>query len=232
MTENYLWDFLITLAQQEDYSPPINEIEFLKEFFPYYREVMHHEESLYMFKMHFLLYHYLHKLRFRAEKHSYLLYMHYSKVYFMKKPKEQYCPHFDENLLSFCMTPKPPDQPFCEKHRSEAEEMINKGKIINSALHSYYLDLENLHRMTQEELEYMMSTWEALIANPQEIMHSYQVLGLTPGENWEKIVEAYRKQVKKYHPDIAELAVEDNKIVEINTAYHTLKKYIQKKNSI
>ena len=59
-------------------------------------------------------------------------------------------------------------------------------------------------------------------------MNPYEVLGIKEGASQEEIKSAYRKLVKKYHPDqygdnpLKELAQE--KLAEINAAYDTLTK--------
>lgn len=59
-------------------------------------------------------------------------------------------------------------------------------------------------------------------------MNPYEVLGVKPGASQDEIKSAYRKLIKKYHPDqygdnpLKELAQE--KMIEINEAYDTLTK--------
>lgn len=59
-------------------------------------------------------------------------------------------------------------------------------------------------------------------------MNPYEVLGVNPGASQEEIKSAYRKLIKKYHPDqygdnpLKELAQE--KLIEINKAYEILTK--------
>lgn len=59
-------------------------------------------------------------------------------------------------------------------------------------------------------------------------MNPYEVLGIKPGASQDEIKSAYRKLIKKYHPDqytdnpLKELAQE--KMIEINEAYDALTK--------
>lgn len=59
-------------------------------------------------------------------------------------------------------------------------------------------------------------------------MNPYEVLGVNPGASQDEIKSAYRKLIKKYHPDqygdnpLKELAQE--KLIEINKAYEMLSK--------
>ncbi len=59
---------------------------------------------------------------------------------------------------------------------------------------------------------------------------SYDILGLSPGASFEEVKKAYRQLSMKYHPDkVAHLGEEfrnvaEEKMKEINVAYHNLKK--------
>lgn len=55
-------------------------------------------------------------------------------------------------------------------------------------------------------------------------MNPYSVLGVDPSATDEELKVAYRKLVKKYHPDIAEDKVmAEEKMKQINSAYDTIK---------
>ena len=51
----------------------------------------------------------------------------------------------------------------------------------------------------------------------------YDVLGVSKEASEADIKKAYRKLVRKYHPDVSDLPNADEKIAEINNAYETLK---------
>ncbi|WP_227428961.1 DnaJ C-terminal domain-containing protein [Psychrobacter sp. I-STPA6b] len=51
----------------------------------------------------------------------------------------------------------------------------------------------------------------------------YDILGVTKEASEQDIKKAYRKLVRKYHPDVSDLPNADEKIAEINNAYETLK---------
>ena len=65
----------------------------------------------------------------------------------------------------------------------------------------------------------------------RELIKAYRVLGVRIGSGREKIVQAYRKLVKLYHPDLhrgkADEIMAAGKIEEINQAYQLLKKRIR-----
>ena len=51
----------------------------------------------------------------------------------------------------------------------------------------------------------------------------YDVLGVSKDASDQDIKKAYRKLVRKYHPDVSDLPNADEKIAEINNAYETLR---------
>lgn len=51
----------------------------------------------------------------------------------------------------------------------------------------------------------------------------YEVLGVAKDASENDIKKAYRKLVRKYHPDVSKVANADEKIAEINNAYETLR---------
>ena len=51
----------------------------------------------------------------------------------------------------------------------------------------------------------------------------YEVLGVAKDASANDIKKAYRKLVRKYHPDISTEADADERTSEINVAYETLK---------
>lgn len=51
----------------------------------------------------------------------------------------------------------------------------------------------------------------------------YDVLGVSKDASDNDIKKAYRKLVRKYHPDVSKAKDADEKIAEINNAYETLR---------
>lgn len=64
-------------------------------------------------------------------------------------------------------------------------------------------------------------------------MNWYQVLGLEEGATLKEIKTAYRREVKKYHPDVSDHTLNDHmRMIRLNRAYYTLRKKLDAPNII
>lgn len=57
----------------------------------------------------------------------------------------------------------------------------------------------------------------------------YQILGLQQGASLSQIKAAYRRLVKRYHPDISTLPNAEEKFIEVQKAYDILTEYLARK---
>ncbi len=89
--------------------------------------------------------------------------------------------------------------------------------------------------ITAVEYETMVSRFETMLQNRQETMSpekAYEILGVTKEDDMNSVKKIYRKQVRKYHPDL--IASQDKdatyieestaKMQELNQAYDIIKK--------
>ena len=89
--------------------------------------------------------------------------------------------------------------------------------------------------ITAVEYETMVSRFETMLQNRQETMSpekAYEILGVTREDDMNSVKKIYRKQVRKYHPDL--IASQDKdatyieestaKMQELNQAYDIIKK--------
>ena len=78
--------------------------------------------------------------------------------------------------------------------------------------------------------EYDFSSISAMFSNNKNIQNAYEILGVTKASSEEKIKQAYRKMIKKYHPDKLTGVSEDvikmakNKFQSVKDAYDSIRK--------
>lgn len=229
LTTESLLDYLCKKASEDNYVPPIYETELLQNFFTNYETIMKSSDPLNMFKMHFILYHYLYKLKshIMGKDLPYCLHIHLASVYFLFHPPQHLCPYFEESRLSMCLLPKDENEPYCQHHTYLLKKLRQGGILQSQALENYYLDINNIEAMTQEELDYMLSTWKALCSSPDELVKCYQILQLEPGADLKTVTAQYHYLAKQYHPDVSQEPGSHQKMNQINEAYNLLKEHIK-----
>jgi DnaJ like chaperone protein len=75
--------------------------------------------------------------------------------------------------------------------------------------------------ITSNEYDAMISRFEAMLQNQQQTMsteEAYKILGVNKGDDMNSIKKIYRKQVRKYHPDLIESQDKDAAYIEESTA--------------
>ncbi|MEM7181990.1 MAG: DNA-J related domain-containing protein [Spirochaetota bacterium] len=73
--------------------------------------------------------------------------------------------------------------------------------VKSDPLKDYYLDLQNLQKTTEDDVEELLKSFWMQWKSYQERNPSLQVLGLPEDASTEEIEKRYRILVKKHHPD-------------------------------
>ena len=111
----------------------------------------------------------------------------------------------------------------CEKREAVIEELTKRLRTVEE---------ENTN--LRERIDYLESTDDLQRSKIVGLRDPYEVLGVSPGADFEEVHMAYRILVKKYNPHIVETLADDvRKMVgqsckEINIAYAALKKKFKK----
>ncbi len=228
LTEESLLSYLQEKAAAAGYRPPIFETTLLRHFFPAYEKIMRSGDSLALFKIHFILYHHLYRLKLSIAPEPYVLHIHLASIYFLPYPEQSRCPYFDEVKPGMCLNHKVPADAYCGFH-TELHRRLGQANIVAARpLDNYYLNQENLTAMGKDELEYMLSTWQAICSSPEELLQCYEELELEPGADLKTITGRYHSLARRYHPDVNADPRAHTKMYRINHAYQVLKERIGK----
>ncbi len=214
------------LKKQTQY--PIIETDILRHFFPRYREVMYNGLNLDTYKMHFIMYHYLHKLsrKLIEEKSNYIIHIKYIYIYLLEKPKDGLCQYFNTELETFCkeiVTIEDPSGRYCKFHYKNELDKIDKLDFID--ISNYYLNFDNYYKMDEEGLEKTLNGIYKYIQSKDLIEQSLDTLSLSIDTPFERIKERFKYLSKKYHPDRNKGISNDDRFKKISSAYQVLKEY-------
>ncbi len=222
-------DESILLEYLKKQSPPVIESSLLRHFFPTMRSRSFRVLDLSVVQTHFILYHYLHKLSRILEGSEYLIYINYIYIYLLKKPQEQFCPHFDDKAIRFCLAKKEIDSSYCS-HHVEAEERLNDLQFLRPiGIKEYYLDFDNFNNLEAEYPEIMeqASRFKHYVINNEDIIRSYELLGLARGTSLKAVQHRYKELAKKYHPDLNASPEAQDKFQTITQGYNLIKEYLR-----
>lgn len=211
---------------------PVVETDLLRFFFPDYSEAIASGVYLDTFKMHFVLYHYLHKLRRKliTEKSKYYIHIKYIYIYILKFPEKGLCRFFNEELESFCkesvINNSESDSCYCDFHSNKEKE--KSYSIDFSDIGNYYLDFDNYYKMDEDGLEKTLNGVFKYVKSKSKIEESLDILSVNLDTSFDRIHERYIYLSKKYHPDINREANSNEKYSKINSAYQVIKDFFDK----
>jgi len=104
--------------------------------------------------------------------------------------------------------------------------------IANSDRHVDLKEIEVIKKISKYFWinEYDFSSISAMFSNKNNIENAYDILGVPKSSSEEKIKQAYRKMIKKYHPDKLTGVSEDvikmakGKFQSVKDAYDSIRK--------
>lgn len=211
---------------------PVIETSLMKKFFTDYDDVMSSGVNLNTFKMHFVLYHYLYKLKRKLliDNNRYFIYVKYIYIYLLKKPEKGQCQYFNEELERFCGEPVVGTQSCDNEHQDYCPfhyDMHNSRRnyLDYSDISHYYLDFDNYYKMDEDGLEKTMTGVYKYIRSKDIIEESLDVLSVSIDTPFQRIHERFKYLSKKFHPDINRRDNAEEHYKKINTAYQILKDY-------
>ena len=223
-----LFDYLKNSPKQ-----PIIETELLRKFFADYDDVMSSGINLDTFKMHFVLYHYLYKLKrkLQIDNSKHFIYIKYIYVYLIQKPEKDKCQYFNEELEMFCGEPvettnEGEEAIYCPFHTNIEESRHNY--LDYSDISHYYLNFDNYYKMDEDGLEKTMKGVFKYIKSKDIIEESLDVLSVSLNTPFQRIHERFKYLSKKFHPDINRRENAEEHYKKISTAYQILKDYFDK----
>ncbi len=218
---NELFTFL---KKQPKY--PVVETDILKYFFPQYNEVMYNGLNLDTYKMHFVLYHYLHKLarKLRFEDSDYYIHIKYIYIYLIRKPEKGFCSYYNEELEVFCNEKTSViNDKYCEFHHKLEVEKNNKLDYVD--ISNYYLNFDNYYKVDEDGLEKTLNGIYKYIVSKDLIEQSLEILSLSIDSSFDRIKERFKYLSKKFHPDINKDKDIEERFKKICSAYQVLKDY-------
>lgn len=88
-------------------------------------------------------------------------------------------------------------------HKSRLQIIHFLFSIANSDRHVDLKEIEVIKKISKYFWisEYDFSSISAMFSNKNNIENAYEILGISNSSSEEKIKQAYRKMIKKYHPD-------------------------------
>lgn len=139
---------------------------------------------------------------------------------------------FENDLIFFSKIPEYPS--FFSIIKGEFIEYqniktINKENLPTiNALRDYFFSFENFEKADENSIENAIESGFLFIDNPSLFDEALKIFNLTSASlNMETLNKAYRRLVKKYHPDSSDYSFKDNdQIFKIYDAYKLLKNII------
>lgn len=223
LDEAILLDFL---KQQES---PVLETTLLRKFFPALRDKSLRDLDLSVVQMHFILYHHLYRLVDSLRDSGYVLHIHYIFIYLIEKPKDEYCPHFDQSSVRFCLAEKETQHKYCDFHLREERQKILEKRLTHRGIKDYYLNFENFNLLENEynTLIHQADQLKKYTFQSVDLEESYRLLGLKFGASYDRVRLAFKTLAWRYHPDVTSEPGSIRRFKAITRAYNIVKEYLK-----
>lgn len=156
------------------------------------------------------------------------------------------CEHLGCNKAGTCRCPKDRNLKdywyFCQQHAAEYNKNWNyyAGMTPDEINKEWEKDLFG-HGHGDAGLDSLGPEYQKIILDfangkpmpskkktiPGNVITAFEDLGLSPGDDWEKVQKKYRLLAKQVHPDTSK-SKDGGRFVKISISYQTLKKYFNK----
>ena len=165
------------------------------------------------YRRHFVLMHILHNMAEEYSKQNLYLHVHFMRIVLTPFPEPGKCRHFDDVTLLFCKQNTAENSNMCAFHSGDADE----ASVEELSIKYFYLDKQNFYRLDEKSAESFFQGALDLLAEPEEIDTSLEMLGLRRHDSIDTLKKTYRKLAKEHHPDKSDSNTD--KFMEINKAY-------------
>ena len=145
------------------------------------------------------------------------LHVDFMRIKLFETPAENICQYFDADLMEFCTNSKTKNSNYCDQHKHFFED-----NLLTQSSKYFYLDETNYDFFDTEIMEAFQQSSFQILTNNSKYIKSLKILKLDADTNSDQIRQSFRSLAKKYHPDISK--DDTNRFIEINNAYHFLKK--------
>lgn len=186
-----------------DNGPEISEAALFRHFFP---ACAVRTDSMEFFTRHFHLYRQLYiladELANTQIETPYHLHIRLATVYLRRRPGPNECSWFDEDACEFCRHPVQSGLEFCPNHTELDARRRRDGTAGFSSMRSYYLNRENLEKMTEADLHSMNRGIYHYIGSIEDIERSLEIMGVGHDVTPERLKARFRFLAKHRHPDL------------------------------
>jgi hypothetical protein len=205
----------------------VYEWDLLEAFYPGFRknleQVSAEEYDLMLFRYHFYLYHYLHKLNIQLEQQHSPLRVGISLTFIKMLEREAgRCHYFYESDFLFCQNLLEENTFYCAHHL----ELFSHKLPQSQSLRNFYLYRENVEKISPEDIRQMIKKFHYYIQFHQQLENACRVLEVDLSVKPEYLKKKYYQKIRKFHPDLHP-AMDRRFIQEINQSYEVLSGFLK-----
>ncbi len=212
--------------------PEVSEAALFRRFFP---ACAIDTDSMEFFTRHFHLYRQLYLLADELEDTEWHLHIRLATVYLRRRPEPGECGWFDDDACDYCRLPVQSGLDFCPAHGELHARRLRDGTAGFTNMRSYYMDCNNLERMTEADLDSMSRGVYHYIGSFEEIERSLKIMGVGHDVSPERLRTRFRFLAKHRHPDISGVARSEDSaepgphadFAEVRDAYEILHRWLE-----